>query len=218
LKRLLIILCFILLLSGCHSGEFHYSQSQINLETQLSEVISMMMEEGNYDDDLMVPYSRASLYINYSSYKVVVESVQFQVFRKIKGEEYHNDATLCFDVDGRLSCREDRGMFTSDKRIEEVSLKETMDTYAKIDIEAIIFELKSHYNISLNKTILAAIHLVSPQDIEDEQSKLDNVAYYYDNTFHYDTDYEPSEMMVEVKIHFRGEDSGELCVLYMSIE
>jgi len=177
-----------------------------------------MMAKGKYDDNLLVPYDRTSIAINYSNDIVVVESVQFQVFRKYDAGEYKYDWTGCFDVNGDLKCREERGKFTSDKVTDEVLLTKSFDIFSTINTSSIISEIRNNYNVIPKENTLIIAHLVLPTDIEEKTEKFENIIFYLDGEYLYDSTYEPSEMMLEVRITISGNGEGETYIVYFEID
>lgn len=218
MKRLVAVILMILFLSACHSQRFTYDTAQINLDKDLSDVLDLMMDKGNYDDGLLVPYNRTSLYIDYSTNKVVVEAVQFQVLRTFKDGEWEYDSTGCFNVEGLLKCKEERGKFTGEKVQEEVLLTWSFELYSKINVSEIVTELKRNYQIiTLENTIVQA-HLVMPSDIEEDQERFENRVFYYDGEYHYDDSYDPSGMMLEIRVDIFGNGIGEAYIVYFEID
>ncbi len=218
MKRIFLILFVIVILSGCHAQRFTYGSSQIELQSDLDSVLELMMDKGNYDDNLLVPYNRTSLAINYSRNSVVVEAVQFSVYRKFDGEEYHYDLTACFDDEGSLECKEERGFITGDKIEEEILLTESFEIFSSIDVPSIIAELRSRYNITLTENTLLQAHLVLPSDIEEDNERYENIVFYFDSEYHYDSTYEPQDMMLEIRVDFYGSGEGETYIIYFEIE
>ncbi len=218
MKRLVLCILIVFILSGCHSQKFTYGSSQIILEDDLNAVLELMMDKGNYNSNLKVPYNMSSLAIDYSNGFVVVEAVQFNVYRKYDGEEHHYDSTACFDVNGSLECKEQRGLITSEKIEEEILLTSSFDIFSTINVPDIVSELNNNYNISPTESTLIMAHLVLPSDITEDEEKYDNIAYFYDDSYHYSTSYEPQDMMLEIKVQFFGNGTGEVYVIYFEIE
>jgi hypothetical protein len=220
MKRVFLVVIFalVVLLSSCHAQKFTYGNSQIKLDSELSKVLELMMKKGNYDDNLLVPYNRTSLYIDYSKETVIVETVQFSVYRKYDDGEYQFDWTGCFNVNGDLKCREERGKFTGTEVGEEILLTESFEIFSNIDVPSIVSMLRETYNIVNRENILLQAHLVLPLNIEEKEEKLENIIYYYDDEYHYDNIYEPTEMMLEIKADFFGSGAGEVYIIYYEID
>jgi hypothetical protein len=220
MKRItfIITLIFVVLLSSCHAQKFTYGSSQINLVTELDNVLELMMKKGNYNDDLLVPYSRTSLAIDYSKGNVVIEAVQFQVYRKSSNGEYQYDATGCFDVNGELKCSESRGPYTSENKIEEVLLTESFEIFKTVDVHSVIAFLKQSYIVVDRENTLLQYHLAYEKDIEEKVERFENIVFYYDDEYHFDNTYRPKDMVLEIRVDIFGSGSGETYILYYEID
>ena len=93
MKRFVILFAFILLLSGCKIKRFEFGSSHLNNMVELEEIIQVMMDEGNYDEDLKVPFDQTFIFLSYINGKLLVETVQYNVITNFDGELYHFDNT-----------------------------------------------------------------------------------------------------------------------------
>ena len=219
MRKFIIVFLLVILMSGCHAQTFSTGGSQIDLNSELEGVIDDMMDKGNYDASTLVPYDRVSLSIDYSQNRVVVEAVQFQVYRRTRENEHQYDSTACFDDNGRLACKEERGKYTSSERTDEIRLIDAIDVYSKINVNLIVDELREHYSIRPLENMLIVAHHVKPEDIQDDIDRFDNIVYYYDDEFHFnDSTYHASEMMLEIVVHVFGEGEGQSYVVYFELE
>lgn len=218
MKKMIIVLALVLSLSGCHSQKFTTGESQINLKRDLDSIVETMMKKGNYADDLKVPYDKTVLAIDYSQNIIEIETISFSVFRRQKDKEYEYDLTSCFDDIGSLVCKEERGLITSETRTEEVLLLDVVGIYADIDIKSIMEEVGDYYETKPFESILIIASLVLPEDIENDFGRYDNIAFYYDDSYHYENTNNAINMMLRVKVYVIGNEQGETYVSYFEIK
>lgn len=218
MKKAVIVLLLILLLSGCHSQKFEYGSSVVDLESDLESILDKMMDKANYNDSQTVDYDKVTLAIDYRNGDVVVEGFQFSVFRKNDGDSDLFDMTGCFNVEGELKCREERGFIEGQRAGEEVLLVRAVDIYSKIDISNIVSELRRVYELSPTEGNVVIAHLVLPKDIEEDKEKYENRIFFYDDEYHYEEDYVTDDMMLELKVYFFGNGEGEKFVVYFELE
>ena len=218
MKKIGMLMFLIVMLSGCHSQNFSYDRSRINLETELSEVYELMMDKGNYSNNLLVPYNKTSLYIKYLNNTVVVESIQFSVYKKSNEETHEYDATMCFNEDGALVCKETKANHTGEKVDEEVLLVDSIDIYSNIDVAGIVSEVKSNLSNRATEDIMLIAHLALPSDVVEMSIDHENIIFYYGDEYHYNDEYDPQEMMLEIKVvFFYGDGEGETFIFYFEI-
>lgn len=219
MKRFLVMLIFVLILSGCRENRFDNGTSYLDNMSEIDDILEVMMDEGKYGDDAEVPFNRASLYLTYNNGLLLIEAIQFSIFEDFDNETYHFNSIGCFNEDGSLLCNE-----TSDARSDSYELKDQIkltyafDLYKSVDAIEIVNELKREFSISPPERVLIVYHLKDVEGIDEEIERFENRIFYYDNQFHYDDSYIPSNMMIEIIVHFYHESEGESYVLYIEIE
>lgn len=218
MKRLILVLLLIVLLSGCHSQKFTYDNSQIELDTELSSVLELMMDKGNYSDNLTVQYNKAMIAIDFSQGYLVLETAQFSVLRDFNGEEYEYDLTACFDNEGILKCKEERGLITGGNVEEEILLTRAFDIFSNIDVRSITSELRNEYKFTDKENMLLQAHFVLPTDIQDDIERFENIVFYYNGEYHYNSIFEPNEMMLQIRVDVFGNGEGDTYIVYLELD
>jgi len=218
MNRIILILFLVTLLSGCHSQKFDYGSSNIALEDDLEPILDKMMDKGNYNYNQKISYDRVFMSIYYRNGDVVLNSISFAVFRKTDEDTSHFDSTFCFDVEGELKCKEERGLVTGDRAEQELLLVDAFDIFSGIDVSAIVSEMRQTYQIGPTETIFLVTHLVLPSDIEDDKENFENRIFFYDDEYHYDENYISEEMMLKVVVYFIGNGEGEGYAVYFELE
>jgi hypothetical protein len=207
------------MLSGCKVNRFDNGTSYLNNMSEIDDILEVMMDEGKYGDDTEVPFNRASLYLTYNNGLLLIEAIQFSIFEDFDNETYHFNSIGCFNQDGTLSCNETSdGRSDSDELKDEINLLYAFDLFKNIDAIGIVNELKREFSISPPERILIGYHLKDVEGINEDQERHENRIFYYNNEFHYDDSYIPSDMMIEIRVDFITESEGEYYVVYFEIE
>lgn len=217
MKRLFVLLLFGLMLTGCHSSKFESGSSQMS-GSDLSRVLDSMMEEGNFGAQTEVPYNKVSLYLDYSKQRTLIESIQFNVPRRQKGEEWDYKNTSCFNENGTMLCRERIVSIQGEPSDTKIILTQAIDIFASLNYSSIVSEVEEYYNPPLAQSQLLSIKLVLPQDVEESSESISGIVYYYDGEYYFDTDYKPEEMMLEVRMTRFYDEDGETFFIYVEIE
>ncbi len=185
MKRFLVMLVFVLILSGCKVNRFENGTSYLDNMNEIDEIIEVMMDEGNYGDDVEVPFNRASLYLTYNNGLLLIEAIQFSIFEDFKNETYHFNSIGCFNQDGTLFCNETSdGRSDSDELKDEIKLTYVFDLFTSVDAVGLVNELKREFAISPPERILIGYHLIDVEGINEEEERYENVIFYYNNQFH----------------------------------
>ena len=217
MKKVFIII-LICVLSACHSQEFSYQRSKLDLDNELLDVLDLMMAKGSYDDNQLVPYDKVSLIVDYSSQTVIVNAFQFSVYRNQRGGVYSFDSTDCYDNNGVLICKEVRGQVTDDALSEEVNLISSVDSLSSINVEEVVSEIINTYHPNQFENILLVLTLSKPEDTEDIISENENVLLFRDGEYHFIETHHHEGMMIEVAVLFSGKDSQEVFYVYFELD
>lgn len=220
MKKFLICLMFLVLLTGCHNQKFSIESSTINIEHELNDVLDTMMDKGNYDQATKSPYKGISLAVDYSNGYSILDTFGFSVYGNNSLKDVPVKTTGCFNEQGILQCIETpQWEFKHEEREKEVALVDIIDAYSKVDIDEIISEVESHYGIidvTLSESVLILFTLDLPEDFEKLNSHSENIAYM-DSTFHYET-FVPTEMMIRIGVYVFYEDDGEAFFFYKDFD
>ena len=218
MKRVITMILLVLLLSGCHSQKFTYEQSHINLDHDLGKVLDLMLSKGNYSDSTRVEHDKVSLWIDYSERKTVIEAVQFQIFHREKKDENAYRITECFDEEGVLKCREDTRQYSNTPSTEELYLIDAFNIFSQVDIDGIVTEINTHYSIPARDNTIVGLRFKLPEDIDLEDSIFNDIVFYYDGEYHYDSSYIPSDIVLEIRVSIFGNGVGEQYAIYYEID
>ena len=218
MKKFVLALFLLVLLSGCRSESFSFNSSLVDLENDLEPILDRMMEKGNYNDNIRVDYDKVVLVLDYRNGDIVIENIQFSVFRKLDGELRLYDRTGCFNEVGELKCKEEKYQSAGERATEEVLLRDAFDLFTTIDVSGIVSEVRQEFNVPPTEYSILITHLVLPSDIEERTENYENIVFFYDNEYHYDENYIPDEMMLEVVLHLFGNGEGDSYVIYFELE
>ncbi len=216
---LLLIFVFIFLLSGCKVSRFEYGSSRLSSMREIEDIIEVMLDEGNYDENLKVPFNRTGIYLSYIDSLLLVESIHFNVYTDFDGELYHFDTTSCFNENGTLLCKE-----TSDSRSDSETLKDEIkliyafELFISVDAIEIITELRREFTIPPSERIIIQYHLKDVESINEDIDRYENRVFYYNNEFHYDNSYTPDDMMIEIRVDFINAPEGVIYIVYIEID
>ena len=216
---LLLVFIFIVLLSGCKVSWFEYGSSRLSSMRELDDIIEVMMDEGNYDEDLKVPFNKTGVFLSYIDGSLLVESIYFHVYKDFDGELYHFDTTSCFNENDTLLCKEE-----SDSRADSETLKDEIkliyafELYSSVDAIEIITELQREFTILPSETIIIHYHLKDVESIDEDIERYENTVFYYNDEYHYDNLYTPNDMMIEIRVDFINESGGEMYIVYIEID
>ena len=219
MKRYIVVLTLliVLLLSGCKGKEYEFDSNIINNMTDVKGIFQVMMDEGNYDENTKIQFNNTAVFISFSNDLLVVDVVQFSVFKEFSREEYNYDLNVCGNNDGNLICSVES---TSDNFIqkEEVLLTYAVENLTSIDPMEIFLELEREFILPAYERKSIHLRLKDINNIEEGIKRYENVVFYYDDEFHYDELYTPEEMMIELQVFFTTGFTGEMYVVYIEMD
>ena len=219
MKRLIISIFFVVILSSCRSEGFTYGDSHMDLEIELASVLERMLDEGNYNADLRVQYDKVKFAIDYNYGNVLVENIQFSVFSRFtKEDEALFYRTMCHNIEGTLECKKEKEAIVGEKNDDDLFLTDAIELYSNIDFEDIIHELRIEYSINPSASTVLTVLIVLPSDIPQEEDRFSSRVYYYENEYHYDSEYVTTDMMLEIRVYFVADSGSSSHVIYYEID
>ena len=226
MKRYIFVLIFvfIILLSGCKVSGFDNGPSAINDMRELDRIIEVMLDEGNYDNDLKVPLNWTNVSFTYNNGVLLVRSVHFSVFTNFDGELYHYDSNGCSNEEGMLLCHANRNSDFDPEFAgyhipkDDIKLTYAFELFTSVDPIGIVTELRREFTIPTSERILIFYYLIDVEGFNETADQYDNRVFYYDNEFHYDDLYIPNEMMIEIRVVFFNESGDETYIVYIEID
>lgn len=219
MKRVLITLILIFLLSGCKNDEYDYGLSRISDIEELKLIMNNMMEEGNHDENTIIPHDLTSVVLTYKDGSIVIDGIWYNINTGFDGEFYSFDNFGCQNVNDVLKCKEEKLLGDRDELNEQIKLIDAIDLFSSVNISDLVIELKREYEIySLKQTVVS----IDFESFNDEDifvnDFFENVIVYYGNAFHYNEVYYSDDIMLSVRVYFETDSETKMCIVYFEID
>lgn len=218
MRRFLIILILLTLLTGCRYQEFDYGTTIIDTSSDYDLLLKRIIEEGKYEDNVVGPYSRFRFFVDYRNGSTMVEGLNVSTYRDYDGKETTYDSTDCFAEEGILSCREHKSSVEGFRILPEIEFRYAFEQFSNVDVALLVYEVKSHYDIGYTEKTFLYYKFALPEDIEPDNDSFEDVLCYYDEQYHYDDVCESPDMMLEIALYFQDNEGGFAYKIYWEID
>lgn len=190
--RRLIILFFIVVLSGCKPSDT-YNQS-IELGESLDgveEIMTTMMEESNHNDDTLVPHELFGALMLYNDNILVIDSIAYNVNTEFDGEIYSFNLTRCIrNSNYYLECTDfENDFLTKTELSEPAHLSDIINTISNIDFIEAIDIIQNQYQMTISNNFTLKFELEYFDNRTLDLYYLETATIYDGNSYFYTGDY-----------------------------